>query len=169
MELDENDKRREYIINNYKHLIPDINDYVYERKNNVFDYRFLNRSFKEKEINNHYSDLAKVVVDIRNNVEPTGPESNTIYKTDNKFSNETKVLIKHLLSKGWRKQDVITELEKIYGGGIMTQDIIWEAPKLQLLIFYSVNIMAIYLAFKVGKFFYYRSYRSMNKFYKKFK
>src|SRR5690349_14664598 len=94
------EKKRKEIIKNYKDLIPDIENYIYSKKTPTFDYKFLYREHKNKNTQQKYINLSRMIADIRNNTEPTSDLSNTIIKTDNKFSNETKKLVKHLLAKG---------------------------------------------------------------------
>jgi hypothetical protein len=120
----ENEERRKYIIDNYKELIPDIEDYVLGRRNENkrHDYRYLYYDVKQNLFNQRYAVLASTLVDIRNNTDPVSPESNTIVKTDNKFSNETKKMVKMLLAKGWTVNEIIYEMEKVYGSGIVSWD-----------------------------------------------
>jgi hypothetical protein len=147
------EEKRQYIIDNYKNLIPDIEQYIYERKNPNFDYSFLSNNLKEKNIQRRYADLANIIVDIRNNTAATNYYSNSINKTDNKYSNETKKLVKHLLSKGWSNNEIAYEIEKIYGSGSITWHKTLEKEQTVSSIF-AMNLLKVscaYLTYKLGK------------------
>jgi uncharacterized protein (UPF0305 family) len=149
----ENEERRQYIIDNYKEFIPDIEDYIYERKNPKFDYRFLSRKYKEERLQKRYNELSNIIVDIRNNTSATNYYSNSINKTDNRFSNETKKMVRHLLSKGWSNNEIAYEMEKIYGTGVVSYYTgLEKEPTVGSILFYSgLKLFSIYLAYRTGK------------------
>lgn len=105
------------IIEDYRKLIADIDNYVYERRTPKFDYKELYSDYKLSKMKADYNTLIRMIADIRNNETVVSAESNTLFNTDNKYSNETKRMIKHLLSKGWSVDEICYETEKIYGAG----------------------------------------------------
>jgi hypothetical protein len=111
------DNLRLNLANNYRDLIPDIDNHIYGYQNPDFDFRFLARDYSLIMNNKRFNDLSKIILDIRNNNTPTSAYSNSISNTDNKFSNETKKMCKLLLAKGWTNNEVAYELEKVYGSG----------------------------------------------------
>lgn len=145
------DEKRQYIIDNYKDLIPDIEEYIYDRKNPKFDYSFLSNNMKETNIQRRYADLANIIVDVRNNTAATNFYSNSINKTDNKYSNETKKLVKLLLGKGWSNNEIAYEIEKIYGSGSITWHKTLEKEQTITSIF-AKNLLKVSCAFLTYKF-----------------
>jgi hypothetical protein len=111
------DDIRADIANNYRDLIPDIDRHIYGYLTPDFDYKFLSTEYSIKMNNERYNSLSKILLDIRNNTTPTSAYSNSISNTDNKFSNETKKMLKTLLSKGWTNNEIAYEMEKVYGSG----------------------------------------------------
>ena len=147
------EEKRQYIIDNYKDLIPDIEQYIYERKNPNFDYSFLSNNLKVQNVQRRYADLSNIIVDIRNNTAATNFYSNSINKTDNKYSNETKKLVKHLLGKGWSNNEIAYEIEKIYGSGSITWHKTLEKEPTVSSIFAKnlLKVSCAYLTYKIGK------------------
>ena len=104
----------EIIANNKKH-IPNIENFFLQKY--VVDMRKYTNYMTKSTFAAKYKAVAQSVVDIRNNSDPVSEDSNTVDKTDNKFSNETKKMIKILLSKGWSAEEIALEMERIYGSG----------------------------------------------------
>jgi hypothetical protein len=107
-------KREEFLID-YQDLIPDIRNYAAKKEKGQIDLSFLGKEIREEIISSRVRRLFFSIVDIRNNNSPTSLESNSIIKTDNKFSNETKKMVKILLSKGISNMDIGYEMSNIYG------------------------------------------------------
>jgi len=151
----ENEERRQYIIDNYNEFIPDIQEYIYERNYPKFDYRFLSKKYKEERLQKRYNELSNIIVDIRNNTSATNYYSNSINKTDNRFSNETKKIVRHLLSKGWSNNEIAFELEKVYGTGVISYYIgLEKEPTVGSILFYSsLKLLGIYMSYRIGKNF----------------
>jgi len=150
----ENYNRRNYIINNYKEFIPDIEKYIYEKSNRNFDYTDIGHEYKRKIISEKFNVLSNIVVDIRNNTSPTTYYSNSISRTDNKYSNETKNMVKGLLAKGWSNNEVAYELEKIYGTGIISYNdgLVDDTPYSSKITIISLKIMFLYIGYRMWKF-----------------
>ncbi len=150
------DIRRQEIISNYKDYMPDIEDVIYERKNKKFDFSFFYANYIKADIESRFNDLAKITIDIRNNTKPTTFYSNSISKTDNKLSNETKKIIKRLLAKGWTNNEIAYEIEKIYGSGSITYNssLVNDTKRSYLSI--ALNIFQVFLVYKLGKYFLFR-------------
>jgi hypothetical protein len=150
----ENEEKRRLIVENYKEFMPDIENVIYGRRNEnkVPDYSFLYRDFKNVIVQQKFNDLANVIVDIRNNTKPTTYYSNSISKSDNRLSNETKRMVKHLLAKGWSETEVAYEIEKIFGSGTVT----YYGPLTNETKFsftkVSLTILNLFLVYKIGKF-----------------
>lgn len=143
---------RKEVMENYKELMPDIEDVIYSRQKKKFDYSFLYYNYLKTDIEKRFNELAKITIDIRNNTKPTTFYSNSISKTDNKFSNETKRMIKHLLAKGWSNNEIAYEMEKIYGSGSITYNsgLVDDTKRSYFGIVF--NVFQIIMVYKVGKF-----------------
>jgi hypothetical protein len=115
------EERRRELIENYREFMPDIEDRVYSRQKVGSDFSSLYAEYRLKYLKVKFMDLSRCIIDIRNNSDVTSYDSNTVCKTDNKYSNETKKMIKILLSKGFNTNQTLYELEKVYGSGILTQ------------------------------------------------
>jgi hypothetical protein len=143
-----NENLRKYIIENYKDLIPDIEQHIYKKKTKQFNYAHIGREHIQKIRDMRYQRLVTTVVDIRNNADPVSPESNTIIKSDNNYSNETKRLIKILVSKGWSYDEIAFEMERIYGMGSIARieyfDHVDYRQYIYLSVFMGIGIFAAY-------------------------
>ena len=106
---------KEEIIDNYSDMIPDLRDYIEFKQKGLVNFNFINKEIREELISNRVKNLYFSIIDIRNNNSPTSIESNTIIKTDNKFSNETKRLVKTLVSKGISTNEIGYEMNYLYG------------------------------------------------------
>jgi len=148
--------RRKEILSNYKDFMPDIEDNIYKRNNKKFDFSFFYYNYIKADIESRFNDLAKITIDIRNNTKPTTFYSNSISKTDNKLSNETKRMIKRLLAKGWTNNEIAYEMEKIYGSGTITYNssLVNDTKRSYLSI--ALNIFQVFLVYKIGKYFLFR-------------
>jgi hypothetical protein len=147
------EKRRKEIVDNYKHFMPDIEDHIYGRRNKKLDFSFLYHNHVKSSIETRFNELAKITIDIRNNTKPTTFYSNSISKTDNRFSNETKKMIKHLLAKGWTNNEIAYEMEKIYGSGSITYNSGLVDDSKTSYSGIALCAFQLFVMFKVGKYF----------------
>jgi len=120
--------RRDKFIENYKFHLPFIQDFIYYPTKRNHKFSFLTDQLRDIDNIENSFKLFKTIVDIRNNNEPTSPESNCLMKSDNKFSNEMKNHISVLVRKGWRYNEVVYEIERIYGSGILSSTEYFEKP-----------------------------------------
>jgi hypothetical protein len=113
-------ERRQKIIETYKFHLPHIESFIFFQT--LRNHKFSVLTDQIKELNNMDESLKlnKTIIDIRNNLEAVSPESNCVLKSDNRYSNEIKSFIKILLRKGWSYDEVVHELERIYGTGILS-------------------------------------------------
>lgn len=150
---EKNEIRRKYIVDNYQEYIPDIDNFINERKRGYYDYSMYAKEFKKKILQDKFNSLSAIVVDIRNNTSPTTYYSNSINKTDNRYSNETKKLVKHLLAKGWSNNEIAYEMEKIYGSGIVSyhSGLVDDTPITHKMVYYAFNILGYCMLYKIGK------------------
>lgn len=118
--IQQHSERRKRIIENYKYYLPHIESFIFFQTNRNHKFSLLTDQLKELNNMDENLKLNKTIVDIRNNLEAVSPESNCVMKSDNKFSNETKNFIKILLRKGWSYNEIVHELERIYGSGILS-------------------------------------------------
>ena len=107
--------KREDYIKEYQDLIPDIRNFADRKEKGQIDLSFLGKEIRDNMTSLRVRNLFFSIVDIRNNNSPTSTESNSIVKTDNKFSNETKKLVRTLLSKGLSNMEIGYEITNIYG------------------------------------------------------
>ncbi len=154
----QNEQRRNYIIENYKEFIPDIESKIYEKQSGRFDYSLFCHEYKNKIITAKFNQISQIIIDIRNNTTPSTYYSNSISKTDNKFSNETKLLIRALLAKGWTNNQIAYEMEKVYGHGVVSYHtgLIDDTPWSSMLVLYAVKFTSAYLLFRTTRFLYYK-------------
>ena len=152
-DLENNENRRRYIIEKYKEYIPDIEDHVYSNRKPKFDFGFIAKEDRSKRILHRFNELSNIIVDIRNNTTATNYYSNSINKTDNKYSNETKKMVKHLLSKGWTNNEIAYEIEKVYGSGAITYYYGLEPePTISSILAYSAfKLFYTYFCYRLGK------------------
>jgi hypothetical protein len=153
------DEKRQFIIDNYKELIPDMDKYVNERKNPIFDFKILYQNHKLKKMKSDYNKIIRMIADIRNNEPMISAESNTLFNTDNKYSNECKRYIKNLLAKGWNINEVTAEIEKVYGAGRITKP--HELTPNNSYIIFDLIIMGsfFFFAYKIGKLVNYKLFK----------
>jgi len=147
------ENRRNEIIENYKIFMPDIEDHVYGRRNKKLDFSFLYHNHVKSSIETRFNELSKITIDIRNNTKPTTFYSNSISKTDNRFSNETKKMIKHLLAKGWTNNEIAYEMEKIYGSGSITYNSALVNDSKTSYGGIALGVFQFFVMFKLGKYF----------------
>jgi len=110
-----NSNDRDELIDNYKEIIPDIKEYCEFKGKGKVNFNFINKDIKEGLVSDRIRKLFFSIVDIRNNNSPTSTESNSIVKTDNKYSNETKKYVRILLSKGLSSNEIGYEMINLYG------------------------------------------------------
>lgn len=142
-------ERRNKVIEDYKFHLPNIQEFIYFQRNRSHKFAFLTDQIRElKNAENNFK-LFKTIVDIRNNNEPTSPESNCIMKSDNKFSNELKNQISILTRKGWGYNDVVYEIERIYGSGILSSTEYFEKPNFhEYLVNYALILLGSLISVK---------------------
>ena len=97
------------------------------------------------------------ICDIRNNNAPVSDSSNTIKNSDNKYSNELKSSIKKMIALGYNYDQVVFELDKIYGTGILTTNKYFENKYHKenyacYLFFYSFMAVNFGICYKLYKF-----------------
>ncbi len=156
IDIQQKEMRRKELIENYKEFMPDIEDFIYSGRRKKFDFSFLYYNFVKSDIERRFNELAKITIDIRNNTKPTTFYSNSISKTDNKLSNETKMMIKHLLAKGWTNNEIAYEMEKIYGSGSITYNSGLVDDTKRSYFGIALNIFQIFMVYKFGKYFLFR-------------
>jgi hypothetical protein len=116
-----NEKIRKYIIDNYKPHIPDIEQHVNKNKTKQINFNYLGDELIQGVVSTRYQRLLYTIIDVRNNSDPIAPESNTIIKSDNNYANETKRMVRILISKGWSYDEIAFEMERIYGMGTIAR------------------------------------------------
>jgi hypothetical protein len=156
-----NEKLRKFIIENYKENIPDIEQHIYRKKYKQMDYSGLSKQMLQKVFDIRYQRVISTVIDIRNNSDPISPESNTIIKSDNTYSNETKRMIKVLIAKGWTYDEIAFEMERIYGMGTIAKFEYFENVRYR-------EYLILFLFSGIGLYFTYRLIRPGYRYFKKF-
>lgn len=150
-------ERRQNIIENYKNLIPDIEDFIYSKRNNMFNFDEYVEKIKSHLRIKRNRDLIQSIVDLRNNNDATTVDSNTLFQTDNKYSNEMKKMVKILTSKGYNYNEVVYEFEKIFGSGIITTtEFIEVHPRNERFINFCINLSFLgfmFFGFRKIKFY----------------
>jgi hypothetical protein len=104
-----------YLIENYKNNIRYRKSHL-QKKNKQMNNELIHKPFSSR-----YQRLSFTIIDIRNNSDPITSESNTIIKSDNTYSNETKKLVKVLISKNWTYDEIAFEMERICRMGTITR------------------------------------------------
>jgi len=151
------DKKKK-IIDLYKKDIPYLEDIleISEQPPELEDYSYIGKSFLLRNKDITFKNFIYSVNDIRNNIAPVSDTSNTIKNSDNRYSNELKSIGKRLIHKGYSYDDIIFELDKIYGNGIVTSNKYFEKDyKFQTnfcnLFFFSLTSITLGCCYKIYK------------------
>ncbi len=130
---------REEVSKHFINHMPNINDY----KNSQGRYKFVfNTEINDcfySDLRIKYTFLSSSIADINNTTNPTSSDSNSIKQTDNNLSNEAKINLKILISKGLSIPEIIEEYQNVYGIGISlnAKNKFYYTSKSQLIFCYS--------------------------------